>query len=329
MRLALGVSLALTLGEVQGLPFAFMAAVFTLQVLTKQAHPPTLKQGLGFAVVMVVAANVTLALCSVLLHRPVAYLLVLSLVFFACFYLMARGKGAPLPQLLLICNAALPLLAVQSADFAADFAGIMIIGAVIAPLTAWLVHALLPEGPGCAAIPTASPISTADDATGRALLATLVLMLPFVYFMLQAEEASIVVAMTCIGIMSQAPDVHSRTIAALLMANLIGGIAASLAYLVITLLPIPAMLFLMTLLTALVLAARLYAPTPMAPVFGIALTTFLIVFGLGLVPIGEGSTATFAARIIDVALTSLYTIGAVALFSGAKPLPSSSALSMP
>lgn len=314
LRLALAMAIALTVAEARDLPFAFLTAMFTVQMLAKSPQPPTLKQGIGFAVILALAAQVALTLCGLLLHRPVVYLLVLGLIFIGCFYLQARGKGGPVPQLLLICNAMLPVLAVQSADLAVDFANVMIASALGAPLVAWLVHALLPSR--TVAVEPDKPISAATpDALGHAIIAALVLMLPFAYFLLHAAEASIVMLVSVIGIMSQNAELRGRVIVGLLLGNLIGGIAASLAFGIVTLLPILAMLFLVTLLAGLVLAGRLFGASPLAPVFGIALSTFLILFGLGLAPIGDGSAAAFVTRIVDVALASIYAIGAVALFA--------------
>lgn len=315
LRLALAMAISLTVAEARDQPFAFLTAMFAVQMLAKSPLPPTLGQGIGFAVIMALAGGVALTLCGLLLSRPIAYLLVLTLVFIGCFYLQARGKGGPVPQLLLVCNAMLPVLAIQSADLAVDFSNIMIDAALGAPLVVWLVHAILPSSPATSAVTSAPPPMSSVDALGHALLAAIVLMLPFAYFMFHAEEASIVILVTVIGIVGQAPVARGRVILGLLLGNLVGGIAASLAYGMVTLLPILAMLFLVTLLAGLVLAGRLFGPSPLAPVFGIALSTFLILFGLGLAPIGDGSGAAFISRIVDVALASLYAIGAVALFA--------------
>jgi hypothetical protein len=56
-------------------------------------------------------------------------------------------------------------------------------------------------------------------------------------------------------------------------------------------------------------------------VFGIALSTFLILFGLGLAPIGEGSAAAFVSRLADVTLASLYALGAIVLLGGMSRSP--------
>lgn len=318
LRLALALAIALTIGEARDQTFAFLTALFAVQMLAKSPAMPSLRQGMAFALVMSVAALAALTLTGILLHRPVAFLLAMGVLVFGCFYALARGKGGPVPQLLLICNVALPVMAQQSADLALAFAGIMIEAAIGAPLVVWLVHALLPA----AAMPVEAadsppPADAADGILRRSLLATLVLMLPFAWYMMRPDEASIVILITCIGILGQAPATQLRAAGGLLLGNLVGGIAASLAYLAVTLLPILPMLFLVCLLAGIVLAARLYAPTPLAPVFAVALTTFLILLGMGLAPIGDGSAVAFVVRLADVALASLYAIGAIVLFRAA------------
>lgn len=315
--MALAIAISLTLAEARDTTFAFITAMFALQMMVKSPHPPSLKQGFGFAVILIIATHVALTLTGALLNRPVVYLITLGLVFFACFYLQARGKGGPLPQLLLICNAMLPVLAVQSPDLAIDFADIMIEAAIGAPLVVWLVHGLLPakEVMGEAPAPTAAAAVSPETALGRALVAMLVVMLPFAHYLAQAAGASFVILITCIGIVSQAPELQGRLAGGLLLGNLIGGVAATLAYLAVSLMPNLGVLFLMTLLVGLILGSRFQAGTTLAPVFGIALTTFLILFGLGLAPVDAGSGIAFMARLLDVASASLYAIGAIIVFA--------------
>jgi hypothetical protein len=289
-------ALGLTVAEARDQPFAFLPALFAVQLLVKSPNAPSLMQGVGFAIIMAVSSGVALTLCSMLLDRPVVYLLLLSLIIFGCFWLLALGRGGPLPQFLLLCNVMIPVLAVQSADLAADFAAIMIDAGVAAPLLVWLAHGLLP-----AAHLAQAPVQTApapQTAVQSALVAFIVLILPFIHFMLNPEAASFVILVTIIGIAVQPPEARGLAAMGLLLGNLIGGILASMAFYLVTLLPWLGLLFLVTFL------------------FGIALSTFLILFGLGLAPIGEGSAAAFVSRLVDVALASLYALGAIVLLGG-------------
>ena len=321
LRIALVMALGLTVAEARDQPFAFLSALFAVQLLIKSPNAPSLAQGVGFAVIMAVSTGVALTLCSALLDRPVAYLLLLSLIIFGCLWLLALGRGGPLPQFLLLCNVMIPVLAVQSADLAADFAAVMIDASVIAPLLVWLAHGLLPTAYMGQAAAQPSPPPAPANAVHSAVVAFIVLILPFVHFMLNPEAASFVILVTIIGIAVQPPEARGLAALGLLLGNLIGGIAASLAFFLLTLLPWLGLLFLVTFLAGLVLAGPLHGGGRLAPVFGIALSTFLILFGLGLAPIGEGSAAAFVSRLADVALASLYALGAIVLLGGARRSP--------
>jgi hypothetical protein len=319
LRIALVMALGLTVAEARDQAFAFLPALFAVQLLVKSPNAPSLMQGVGFAIIMAVSTGVALTLCSALLDRPVAYLLLLSLIVFGCFWLLALGRGGPLPQFLLLCNVMIPVLAVQSADLAADFAAVMIDASVGAPLLVWLAHGLLP-----AAHVARAPAQTApapSNAVQSAVVAFIVLILPFVHFMLNPEAASFVILVTIIGIVVQPPEARGLAAMGLLLGNLIGGIVASMAFFLLTLLPWLGLLFLVTFLAGLILAGALHGGGKLAPVFGIALSTFLILFGLGLAPIGEGSAAAFVSRLVDVALASLYALGSIVLLGGMSRSP--------
>jgi hypothetical protein len=320
LRIALAVAIGLTIAEARDQPFAFLTPMFAVLMLAKSQRVPSLAQGFGLAVILAVGSWLALSFSNLLLDRPVAYLLLVSVIFFGCFWLMARGKGGPAPQLLLISNVMIPVVAVLSREAAADLAVVMIDAGIGAPLLVWLVHAVLPSASTSAAPQPVSSLGQ-EHAAGAALLALVVLMLPFVFLMLHPEEASFVILITIIGIVSQRPDARGLVVIGLLLGNLIGGVAASAAFYVMTLLPWLAMLFLLTLLVGLILAGYFYGTSRLAPVFGVALQTFLILFGLGLSPIGEGSAAAFVSRLVDVALASVYALGALALLTSVVRLP--------
>jgi hypothetical protein len=321
LRIALVMAVGLTVAEARDQPFAFLPALLAVQLLIKSPNAPSLAQGVGFAIIMAVSSGVALTLCGMLLDRPVAYLLLVSLIIFGCFWLLALGRGGPLPQFLLLCNVMIPVLAVQSADLAADFAAVMIDASVGAPLLVWLAHGLLPAARVAEAPAQPSPAPSPSNAVQSAAVAFIVLILPFVHFMLNPEAASFVILVTIIGIAVQPPEARGLAAMGLLLGNLIGGIAASMAFYLLTLLPWLGLLFLVTFLAGLVLAGPLHGGGKLAPVFGIALSTFLILFGLGLAPIGEGSAAAFVSRLVDVALASLYALGAIVLLGGMSRLP--------
>jgi hypothetical protein len=93
------------------------------------------------------------------------------------------------------------------------------------------------------------------------------------------------------------------------MGNIAGGLAATAAYLMVTLLPSPAFLFLVVLFFGLVFAAKIVAGGATAAIYSVGVATFLTVLGLGLSPLPQDSGTLFLSRVSTVIAASLYTVG--------------------
>jgi hypothetical protein len=93
------------------------------------------------------------------------------------------------------------------------------------------------------------------------------------------------------------------------MGNIAGGLAATAAYLLVTLLPSPGFLFIVVLFFSLVFAAKIGAGGTMAAIYSVGAATFLTVLGLGLSPLPQDSGTLFLSRVSTVIVASLYTIG--------------------
>ena len=54
----------------------------------------------------------------------------------------------------------------------------------------------------------------------------------------------------------------------------------------------------------------------MAPIYTVAIATFLVVLGLGLSPLPQDSGTIFISRVWTVVIASLYTIGVASVLRG-------------
>jgi hypothetical protein len=313
LRIALAIALGLAFAEAQEEPFSFLTPLFAFQILIKMPRAPGLRQGAGFVLVIAVASGFALSLANTLQSRPIVYLLVLGLIIFGCFLAQLRGKGGPLPGMLLVCTAMVPVLAVVSPDLAHDFVRIMILSAGSAVLLAWLAHALVPGSTGAAQPNQPQQAPAAAGSVRAALACTVILMPAMIHYLSVDAEVSIVVLITIVTVLSQRADMRGRAAFGLLLGNLIGGVLASIAYYSVAMLPWLPFLLLVTLAAALVLAEGATRRGPEAGVFAVAMPTFLILLALGLTPITDGSGAAFISRLIDVALASLYALAGIVL----------------
>jgi hypothetical protein len=79
------------------------------------------------------------------------------------------------------------------------------------------------------------------------------------------------------------------------------------------LLPDPVFLLLVVLLVGLLFGDRIARGGESAPIYTVALMTFLIVLGLGLSPLPQDSGTVFIARVLDVLVAAIYAIGMASL----------------
>ena len=147
-----------------------------------------------------------------------------------------------------------------------------------------------------------------DSPIAAALANSAALVSLVILFMFSGSPVSVIVIMTAITILQQPAAAGYGTAYAFVMGNVAGGVAATVAYLLVSLFPAPAVLLLVVLFFGLLFARQDRGRSRSAPVYVVALATFLIVLGLGLTPLTD-SGAIFISRVFNVVLAAAYTIG--------------------
>jgi len=313
-RIAFAAAVGLTLGELLGWDFPFLPAMLAVQLLSGRG-PISVKQGLAFVAVMVVACTFGVLVAQVFVDSPLVLLLVISLVTFVAFLSLARGQAVGVAGSFLITTAVLPLLASESMSVAYGFIHSLIAGSALAVLLAFTAHAFFPIRVQAEPV---SPLAHDErDSVALALANTAVLMSLVTYFMLTVSPVSIVIVLTVISILRQPAELGGGTAVGLILGNLVGGLAATVAYLLVTLFPSPAFLLLVVLLFGLLFGDRIARGGESAPIYTVGLMTFLLVLGLGLSPLPEDSGSIFIARVFDIMVACAYAIGMASLLRSA------------
>jgi hypothetical protein len=313
-RIAFAAAFGLTLGEVLGWDFPFLPAMLAVQLLAGR-EPLSVKKGVAFIAVMAAACAFAVLVSQIFVDSPLVLLLAVSLVTFLAFLLLARGQAAGVAAIFLITTAVVPLLAIESVSVAQGFIYSVIAGSALAVLLTFAAQAFFPMR--VPAEPVSAPARQEGAVVALALANAIVLMSLVIYFMLTVSPVSIVAILTVISILRQPADLGGGTAAGLILGNLVGGLAATAAYLLITLFPSPVFLLLVVLLIGLLFGDRIARGGKTAPIYTVGLMTFLIVLGLGLSPLPADSGTLFVARVFDVMVASLYAIGMASLLRSA------------
>jgi hypothetical protein len=314
-RIAFAAAGGLTLGEALDWDFPFLPAMLAVQLLAAGRGPISVKQGIGFVAVMAVACAFATLIAQLFADSPLVLVLAISLLVFLEFLLIARGQAVAVANVFLIATAVVPLLAIESPDLAYGLVYTLIAGSVLAVVLAFAAHAIFPAPGGTE---QASGVQHQQATPVAAALAnTAALMSLVIYFMLTLSPVTVVTVLTVIGILRQPAKLGGGTATGLILGNLLGGFGATIAYILVVLLPSPAFLFLVTLLGGLLFAQRIEKGGDLAPAYTIGLATFLLVLGLGLSPLPQDSSAIFIARVVDVMAGAIYAIAIASLLRSA------------
>ena len=313
-RIAFAAAGGLTLGEVLGWDFPFLPAMLAVQLLAGRG-PISVKQAIGFVAVMALACGFATLVAELFVDSPLVLVLVLSLLVFLEFLLIARGRAAAIANIFLITTAVVPLLATESTSLANGLVFTLIAGSVLAVLLAFTAHAIFPSPENSQQNVAARPQEPAPAALALANTVALI------------ESGDLFHADTLAGDRGHRAD-RDRHLAPTGKPRrrhgdrtnfrqsrrrvwrdnrLCSRHAAAL----------PAFLFLVTLLGGLLFGDRIRAGGELAPIYTVGLMTFLIVLGLGISPLPEDSGTFFIARVFDVMVAAVYAIGMASLLRGA------------
>ena len=321
-RIALAAAAGFTLGHLLGWDFPFLPSLIAVQLLASGTSLDV-KRAVGFVVLMAIGCSVSLLISLLFAERPAGLVLAVGILIFLEFWALARGKAAA--AIFLITTSFVPLMAVSSLELAYGLVHDLVVGSILALLLIFLVNALIPVESAPRANDEAKAAPDGDVLT--ALANTAVLMSLFVYFMGTGTPTSIIVIMvTATTILQQSAIAGRGTAFGLVMGNIAGGLAATAAYLLVTLLPSPGFLFVVVLFFGLIFAAKIVAGGATAAIYSVGAATFLTVLGLGLSPLPQDSGTIFFSRVSTVIVASLYTIGVASvlrwlLVERSSPLP--------
>jgi len=323
LRLAFAATLALVWGAMAGEPLPGLTAVLAAQILVGMPRAPRPGQAAALVAVIAATGGVAFAVAATFADRPLILAAALGLLFFLGFSMREWAAGQPsLPATMLLnATAVVPVLTVQADVLGAGVLETLVTAAARAMLVVWLLHALVPASPeetatgAAAGVTPATGMPLAEHNGAARTLAKVVIVLPAQLFYLAEPTALAFPAL--LGLVTflstQDPAAGRAQLVILLLGNLVGSVAAAAASVALEIgPPLPALTF-MTLLGSLGFAGWIMTARrrPGGAVALTGLVTFLMLFGLAAAP--HSFDVPVFDRIADIAVLSLYTVGATAV----------------
>jgi hypothetical protein len=313
LRVAIAVTAGFIFAVATGAIIPFLGPLFAAQFLLASSRPLRAGQTLGAAVLILVAGFFFMLLTAFFGDKPMTFLMLLGLVYFLLFFAQAIGKSGAAIFLIQVAGIMVPLLGLLNETLASSILSILTTGVATGAVLMWLAHVIIPEPAGVSVPPPPAPLPARPYL--RALANTFILLTAVTVCLTNDQLSSaMVIPITVTSLLGQFDIVRSgRAAIGLMVVNFLGGVIASFAFALLNLRPNLFSMGVIMLVVTLVLGGRAAGKTTDAQMYGGALTTFLILFGLGVSPVPGSAAESFQTRIIYVAAAIIYTFILAAL----------------
>lgn len=283
LRYAFGAFLVFIVSVLIGDILSYVLPVLSLSFLASNKSL-SLKEGILF--IIIIAFSIFFASTIIVLFAgyPLVLFLIILLVVFHIYYSKHPLMNANIKLWLLISILVLPMVGVFSISLAKEIGIGLISIAIQCILCIWIIYFIFPvrEEPKLNSTVPAKNIEAISNKQEiqRAFIRTLV-MLPVLLLFYLFNLMSSILILIFIAILSMQAGFGQSLKAGkpLIIGNLAGGILAIVGFEFLTVVPNIAFIFLLVLTIGLYMGSKLFSPLKIAPLFGIAFSTFLLIVG--------------------------------------------------
>jgi hypothetical protein len=306
LRYAFGATFIMLASMSLNYTMSYLTPVLGIIFLAPGAKSPTLKSALLFLTVIAVTSITGVLFSRFFIEYPLVFLPLLILLIFHIYYM---NLLQPVKLWFLISLLVIPMISMQSIQLGSVVAINLLLNALLAITLVGLVYFIFPQHEivskekSKTALILISPRQQFVAAGKKTLVIIPLLILFFVY-----NWTNALLILIFVSILSMNPVMANKKAGiALILANLGGGLAAIVAYNLLTVAPNLIFLGLITLLTGLVFGAKLFCQKPLSSLFGTAFSTFLLILGNVTGFVGEAGEMVWT-RIFQLGIVVVYVV---------------------
>ncbi len=314
LRYAAGATLLVAVAMGIDWPLAFLLPVLSLSFLAPGGKPPTLKGGILFVASVAAACVFGLILAYSLLSMPPIHIGITFLFLFHIFYTRHPIFTSFVKVWLLIAILVIPNIALQSMFLAKTIAISLVFNAACAIILIWLIFLYIPEKQSFSTAKPEQksvPESSERERFMTALTSVVVIMPVYLIFYF-ANIPNALLILVFIAILSMQPAFAKdwKVGKALIIGNTIGGLAAIISYEILAIVPEYGYLILLVLFGGLVFGQYVFSQRPLASVYGMAFSTFLLVICSVTGSDSDGAGGKVWSRVWQIMVAVIYVVSA-------------------
>jgi hypothetical protein len=233
----------------------------------------------------------------------------MPLLILAIFHIYYSAELQAVKVWFIISLLVIPMISQHSAQLGSVVAINLFVNALVAILLVWVVYFIFPHSKTSDEIQKTT-MAEVPSAKTRFISACkkMVVIMPVLITFFVFNWTNALLVLIFVVILSMNPAFANKKAGiALLLANLGGGMAAIVAYNLLTVVPSLVFLGLMTLLAGLFFGEKLFSGKPISALFGTAFSTYLLILGNVTGFMGEAGQMVWT-RILQLAIVVVYLV---------------------
>jgi hypothetical protein len=306
LRYAFGSAIIMLVAMGADYTLSYLTPVLALGFLAPGAKAPSLKSSMAFILIIAGASLAGVLFTRFFLDFPLVFLPLMALTIFHIYYTTSLQK---MKMWLLIALLLIPMVSMEASGLGSLVAVNLVVNAIVAIALIGLVYFIFPAAKqDIMENKTDLPqIFSARQRYYSALKKTLV-VLPVLILFFVFNWSNALLVLIFIVILSMNPATSNKKAGlAIIVANLGGGVAAIVAFNLLTIVPSFYFLGLLVLLGGLLLGSSLFSGKKAAPLFGMAFSTYLLILGNVTSFRGEAGEAVWT-RILQIGIVVIYVV---------------------
>jgi hypothetical protein len=310
-RYAFGITLIMGYAMAFGGDLSYIVPFLSLNFLAPGTKMPSLSKGAGFVFIVAVTSIAGFLFTSFFYNYTWVYIPLLGLILFYMFYTTRLSFVTKLFMLIALLAFPVPSSGLDPVTWAYAITNTLVAGSIFSILVVWFVYSLFPDKQaiktkgGDSAAPT-KHIMDSRERFNNALnifIITFPVVLLFIFF--QWGDALLV--LIYIVVLSTLQEASHNAGKAIIIGNLIGGLATIIFYELIIIAPNYLFFLLLLLGTALFFAGKIFSGKPESSLYKTGFSALVLIIG-GVSTGTDAAGSEISKRIVQVMIAVLYVV---------------------
>jgi len=308
LRYVFGTCFILAVNSLMNYELSFLTSVLALGYMAPGAKPLTFKEGLKFIIALTLITSLAVIFSEYFVEYPLVFMPLLALGILWLYYSDALPLMVKLFSIISIL--VIPLLSLEASAIGSFVAASLVFNALMAVTLSQLVFLVFPlcEADMAFEKEQKGVIKQTDKERLTYAINIVFILLPLLllFFIFKLSGGLLILIFTAILSMSPAlANIKVGTV--MIVANILGGLFAILAYKLLVIVPLFPFMILLTLAAGLFFGTRLFSTNKFAAVFGTGFSTFLLILGSVTASEAEAGDKVWT-RVIQIAIAVIYVV---------------------